>query len=493
MTTTVCFFNAVGRTGSHPTLLSFVRKALVLTVLLAISSVFPLRAQFFDASQAGGTVTITAPWRFNPGDNLQWASPSFDNSQWSLLSMDRPWNAQGYGGYSGYGWYRIRLQLPASKEPLALGIARGLNSAEIYADGKPIGVIGRMQPAPAWVSSLPNIAAIPLPTTLNGRTIDLAIRAWQPTLDASFLGRLSWPLPVLGTEQAIRGFHNLSVHRSLFAWLPDMFVALVAVVIGQISFGLFLLRPRATEYAWAGLALFGDALYRGFDLFRQAHELPVVGSVFVLLLIGTGSWVGWLFLVWRFMNAKVDGFFRAAIFLVLARPLDFVLANAGFISIPQDFVFTAVLQIFIGVLVFVRLVHEARRGNRDAQIFLIPFLLGSAASAGRWILNALYWSGLFWSEATLDSVVGWNYTGERILLSHGTSWDSSCLSWLSEQCWCGDLRALQSRSSGLQPKWNPPVRSRRSLCPAIFRASQASRSNLHTWPRLKWAATSIRS
>ncbi len=80
-------------------------------LLVIAASVLPVNAQIFDASSAGGPVTISAPWRFSPGDDSRWAKPEFDDSQWSLVRMDQGWNKQGYGGLSGYAWYRIKLKL----------------------------------------------------------------------------------------------------------------------------------------------------------------------------------------------------------------------------------------------------------------------------------------------------------------------------------------------------------------------------------------------
>ncbi len=89
------------------------RKAIAMFfVLLCATAAF---GQFADASSAGGPVTITAPWRFHTGDDPAWASPDFDDSQWPLLRLDKSWADQGYKGYSGYAWYRIRVKLPPRK------------------------------------------------------------------------------------------------------------------------------------------------------------------------------------------------------------------------------------------------------------------------------------------------------------------------------------------------------------------------------------------
>jgi phosphoserine phosphatase RsbU/P len=387
--------------AGQPAPQSLVQEIFVLAFLLAICSVFPLHAQSFDASQAGGPITITAPWRFHPGDNPQWASPTYDDSQWPLLRFERMWSVQGYPGVSGYAWYRIRLQLPESKEPLALAVDRGNDVAEFYADGKLIGAWGRTHPSPVALIRLPNTAVMmPLPPTLNGRTIELAARIWMAPQAAAVSLSGSWPLPVIGTEQSVRTLCNLTVNRSLLASLPDWFVALVALVIGQISFGLFFLRPRATEYAWAGLYLFGQALVVGFYLYMQINGLRGDVAAFVTTALIAGVTICWLLLIWGFIRAKADWLFYAGIVLALEPGVSVPLVFAGVMTIPESYAVGAVLTLCIGLLIFVRLVREAWKGNRDAQIFLVPFLLNSVAYAVNLVLHSLFLLGRYWSDVS---------------------------------------------------------------------------------------------
>ena len=278
MVSVIRFSGALERRCGSPEALSFVRRALLAALLAGSAAV--LHAQSFDASRAGGPVVITARWRFHTGDNPHWADPAFDDSQWPLLQMDRSWNTQGYGGYSGYAWYRIRLQLPATEEPLALSLDWVGNAAEIYADGQPVWEMGKMLPKPDWYTHLPGeIVVAPIPPALKGKTIELAIRAWMSPRSAPRFGAGLAQLPQLGSTKAMEGLRNLSVDQSLLRYLPDLTVMIVALVIGLSSFGLFLLRPRATEYAWAGLFLLGEASIRAWDLYRLTHPMSTMESV----------------------------------------------------------------------------------------------------------------------------------------------------------------------------------------------------------------------
>jgi hypothetical protein len=75
-----------------------------------------------DASNTGGPTSLDAPWRLHFGDDPAYAQPGFDDSHWTLHRIDKDWASEGHKGYSGYGWYRMRVILPKGNEPLAIAI-----------------------------------------------------------------------------------------------------------------------------------------------------------------------------------------------------------------------------------------------------------------------------------------------------------------------------------------------------------------------------------
>lgn len=387
------------------------RKFLVLLLLVAALSPPLAHAQFFDATAAGGPVVITAPWRFHTGDQPEWASPAFDDSQWPLLRMDRSWSMQGYSGHSGYAWYRLRLQLPATKEPLALSLDWVGNSAEIYADGQPIWVMGKMLPKPDWYTHLPGeIVVAPIPPALNGKTIELAIRAWMSPRSAPRFGAGAAQLPQLGSTKTMAAQYRVSVDQSLFRSFPDLTVMIVAFVIGLSSFGLFLLRPRETEYAWAGLFLLGEASIRAWDLYRFTHPMSTMASVWVIETIRWVVLVCWLLLVWEFLRTRKGWLLGIGLFLTIFILLATLLVNLNLVTIAATYSIRAAAISCIGLLIFARLVHGASRGNRDAQLFLAPFLLYSVMDVVWWVRGALYFAGLSNTQSGLELYKGSHFT-----------------------------------------------------------------------------------
>jgi hypothetical protein len=93
-----------------------------LLVLIAISFFSSsVNATPFNDNQL---ITLNGPWKFNTGDDMKWASPDFNDSDWETVDLTAPpgshdgvvglsgyihgWTAKGHPAYSGYAWYRLK-------------------------------------------------------------------------------------------------------------------------------------------------------------------------------------------------------------------------------------------------------------------------------------------------------------------------------------------------------------------------------------------------
>ena len=65
-------------------------------------------ASFPSAGHA--VLLLDGPWRINIGDDPDWADPDFDDSAWRQVNTGQSLFDQGIETYTGYAWYRIRLQ-----------------------------------------------------------------------------------------------------------------------------------------------------------------------------------------------------------------------------------------------------------------------------------------------------------------------------------------------------------------------------------------------
>src|ERR1700761_4370640 len=115
------------------------KKLLMLTCLAA--------GLYFKA--AAQEISLEKGWKFSTGDSEQWASPSFNDSEWKPISVDRSWESQGYPNYDGFGWYRLHVVIPSSlkeksylKDSLRIDLGVIDDNDEVYLNGKLIARYG---------------------------------------------------------------------------------------------------------------------------------------------------------------------------------------------------------------------------------------------------------------------------------------------------------------------------------------------------------------
>ncbi len=386
-------------------------RALCVTILFLLSLPAAL-CQYADVSTAGGPVAIASPWRFHTGDDPAWAAPNFDDSHWSLLRLDKSWPAQGYKDYSGFAWYRIKLKLPATGSSLALGLYEIGNADEVYADGRLVGTIGKMRPVPVWLGYSPLVFPVALPRALNGKTFLLAIRVWQPQEPSGgfFTGLSS--NPSVGTARAIASLRDLETLRYAIGQLPIWLVGAVSGCVGMFSLGLFLLRRRADEYAWAALFLLLNACYSFGYWFYRTCPLPAYGWVFAEACFEAAILIFWLLFIWRFLRIPVDNLLRVSIILLLLAPIPVGLPRYGSISITEANLPWVFISLALAILVFARLVRLAWRGSRYAQFLLVPFVLSALMTAISGAYTSLYYMSIIKSAPVL-----WLYRGPEFAIN----------------------------------------------------------------------------
>src|SRR5580698_744126 len=203
------------------------RTGLIFLLLLLCSS--PLRAQAESATpqavptNAGAQVQLgnssaelAGPWKFRTGDDMAWAQTDFDDSHWDTMDLTPPagsadatlgvsgylpgWTARGYAGYSGYAWYRLRVDITGATRRLALKMPEGADDAyQVYVNGQLIGEFGKFTGNHVTAySTLPE--AFRLPRGLQDGRITIAIRMWMDSatrFNSPDAGGMHEP-PVLG-------------------------------------------------------------------------------------------------------------------------------------------------------------------------------------------------------------------------------------------------------------------------------------------------------
>ena len=82
------------------------------------------------------------------GDNRDWIEPRFDDSNWSSIQLQKPWEDQGYYDKDGYAWYRIHFDAFSVDVNSWYEISIGrIDDADItFLNGEEIGRTGNFPP-----------------------------------------------------------------------------------------------------------------------------------------------------------------------------------------------------------------------------------------------------------------------------------------------------------------------------------------------------------
>ncbi len=241
----------------------------VLPVLLAFPAIVPAQSTIVLGS---ATAQLTGPWRFHTGDDAAWAHPGFNDSAWGTMDLTPPqgsydpysgssgfvagWTARGYPRYSGFAWYRLRVNLQAPVEGgLAIKMPDNVDDAyQVFVNGRFIGEFGRFS-GNAVTDYIAQPRAFTLPAGIGSGPLTIAVRMWMdahtPLIEAA-AGGLHGP-PVLGQTQVVMAMQRLdwvALSRSESSEFLEAMILLLAIAV---AFSLNALDRAESAYLWLGV------------------------------------------------------------------------------------------------------------------------------------------------------------------------------------------------------------------------------------------------
>ena len=259
------------------------------------------------ASGVRAVTMLDGQWRFQVGDDPRWAGPAFDDSSWPTVSLSSPLVEQGIDTYSGYAWYRLKLQPGqlaqfgnlASGQPLSLLVSsNSIGQLDVYANGVEAGHTRGMTDSPAEYQSPPIV--VQLNASATGPAV-IAIRTWAgpgTTISRGLLRRVE-----LGAASDMAERHALAVGRqwdeSVTAPLLVAFLFFCVAILGGF---LYLAQRHHPEYLWLSLLCLAVALE------------AAAGAAFGLAFISLG-----FYLIFTAFNGRV----------FMAITLEFILHFSG--------------------------------------------------------------------------------------------------------------------------------------------------------------------
>lgn len=386
------------------------RSSIAVFVLACAS--LPLLAQNAAAGESGAvrqitlgnaTVPLDGLWKFRTGDNMAWAQPDFDDSGWGTMDLTPPkgsydpyigssgylpgWTARGNRGYSGYAWYRLKINVRDGGTLVAIKMPDNFDDAyQVYVNGQLIGQFGQFTThGVTMYNALPR--AFPLPANFSSGPVTIAIRMWMaaytPLVDQD-AGGLHGP-PVLGQAATIGALLQLdwdAVDRSLYGEYLEIAILLLALLA---AFGLFWLDRSEPAYLWLGLtcaavlARVASIVVGNYATWINANFLFLLQDA-VLIPAAFGLWV--LFWGYWFRLGRMAQLHRMVWGLVVVLAMATAMLRAPLYGgvVPVHAVawlspLTLALKLMLGVLLVWVTIRGIRKNRTEGWLALPAVLL----------------------------------------------------------------------------------------------------------------------
>lgn len=131
-------------------------------------------------------INLPEKWKFKTGDDPAWASPSYNDSDWTSINPLQVWEQQGFAAYDGYAWYRVKFLAPVSVKKdaeiyggLALELGK-IDDADItWFNGKELGHTGNFPPDYVCAWDAPRKYLIPSENIMWGQENVIAVRVFD--------------------------------------------------------------------------------------------------------------------------------------------------------------------------------------------------------------------------------------------------------------------------------------------------------------------------
>lgn len=225
-----------------------------------------------------GTWLPDGLWKYHRGDNAEWASPEFDDSEWETTSTRLNPNNLPKSGWNGIGWFRLHLVVDSTlwNRPLALNVSQW-GASEIYLDGRLVAQFGKVgslkRDEEGYLATNTDFLPPPKAIVFGKTNHVIAVRF------SNFYPQ--YPQLWQGFRIVLRDLNSaiaLSVSQKRVITNIQMVLTIVPVVFAILHLLLFFFYPRAKENLYYTLftltfgALWFTFLQTGFSLVTDSRQ-----------------------------------------------------------------------------------------------------------------------------------------------------------------------------------------------------------------------------
>jgi hypothetical protein len=350
-------------------------------------------------------VELGGLWKFHVGDDLAWAQPTLDDSSWKTLDLTPPagsadptipgWTATGYPDYSGFAWYRLRVNVDGAAHTLALKMPDSADDAyQVYVNGSLVGEFGNFK-STHIVAYSTQPQEYRLPKAVRNGPMTIAIRMWMDS-STPFVspdaGGMHGP-PVLGFASVIATQTQLDWDETDHEVGSGFLEALILFMALVMAVCLFWLDPDEKAYLWlaivTGVTLLGNTVVLIVNYTTWIGQTS--GQILIDLLLTalrTGLWVlfwAYWFRLWRLPVIHKIVWSLVVLLAVGNAMLRPPLYGQFFPVHAASMLVTALLvpKLILAVLLFVVSFYGFKRQRTEGWMAGIAILLGAIANYQR--------------------------------------------------------------------------------------------------------------
>ncbi len=257
------------------------KKTFALFLLFVVASA-GLRAENAPAPATqitlGRSMVALTEWKFQPGDNPDYAQPAYDDSAWKLMSIEPRanyhdpyfssdlyipgWTARGYPNLTGYAWYRTRFKVMGGNKNLWLEMPPDVDDVyQVYANGQLVGSMGKFT-ANHVTAFYSHPEEFHLPTADTNGDVVLALRFYMQPESVLWnfgAGGMHAP-PVIGLPDTVALLQQRNQDVILHTDLSYLLLGLLALIAGIAAFWIYRMDRFEQAYFWLALAFAMEAV-----------------------------------------------------------------------------------------------------------------------------------------------------------------------------------------------------------------------------------------
>ena len=343
--------------------------------------------------------TLTGPWKFTTGDNMQYAESNYDDSQWENMDLSAPpgvhdddvglsgyipgWTVKGHSNYSGYAWYRLKIvpeHLPGNK--LAIAASPSVDDAyQLFINGSIVGNAGDFSgTVPKIYSIRPQMFLVPDNVKREG-DITIAFRVWMSPASLGADAGGIHIAPTLGEKTHIEKKYRFQWEQTIKGYIVEVVWPVIFILLAITMFLLNRGRipPQSCKWFLTALILLGlmrlnQAVYFWFHI-ENSHQSVIVGQIILKPLV-LGSWL----MAWReWFNLRQPNWLPKIIALLVLLFMAAQIFGISWVSRSSYTYFQVIADyirlLLLALLLFIIYQGVRKQGMKDLLVLVASLLM----------------------------------------------------------------------------------------------------------------------